>query len=478
MPHLNYPGKTLFLAHRIKLIDQNREGFPQHEVGIEHENLHANGEKYVFTTVQTLKSRLERFDPDEFHTIVVDECHRYSGNDFEKTVDYFNPKRVLGFTATPNRSDGKSLKGLFDEIIFERDIVFGIKNKYLTPIHCERINVHYDLSSVNISKGDYVAKGLAEAVNIPSAIQAIKEVYDKAPKPALIFAVDIAHAEALAQACNIPVAHSKKTKKEVTQTLEDFRAGKIDGLVSVEMFTEGMNLNNAISLIMARPTQSELLYIQIVGRIVRLHPSKEKAYLFDCVGITGKHSLCTAPTLLGLDTDAISKQDEAKLIGDLIDDLPDIIKNESNKPESWIKNRQIVNLFAKKNKLNLYGLNFVKNPDGSLIVSLPNNKWIGMSKINHIKQARLIGSKRIKFPLQDPQTVINTIISHLNKHANDSKVLWNIKQTYRWGKEPITPKQTMYIRRLLSSTPYNNFDTSRLNKFEAATIITRLKLDK
>jgi hypothetical protein len=241
------------------------------------------------------------------------------------------------------------------------------------------------------------------------------------------------------------------------------------------MFTEGINLNNAISLIMARPTQSALLYTQIVGRIVRQSPGKEKAYLYDCVGVTGQHSLCSAPTLLGLDLDAASSMDCAQVIGDLVDELPDLINKVCDTPKAWIRNREVVNLFAKRNHLNLYGLAFVKNPDGSMVISLPKNKWIGMSPINHLKQARLIGSKGKNYPLMDPQDVIDNIVRILNMHAKDSEVLYYIKKSYSWGKKPATEKQKQYIRRLLRSTRYGDFNVERLNRIEAATVITRLK---
>ena len=472
MPHIHYPGRTLFLAHRTKLIEQNSEGFT--DVGIEHGQHTAGDAKHVFTTVQSLHNRLRKFTPDAFHTIVLDEAHRYAGNQFEETLSHFTPKRLLGFTATPNRSDGRPLS-LFDEIIYEKDIRFGITNGYLTPIHCERIDIEYDLSNVRVHQGDFNVKGLSKAVNIESAVKAVAKVFEDAPKPALVFAVDIAHAEALAAKMGIPAVTSHS--KHIPETLAAFTRGEHAGLVSVEMFTEGINLNNAVSLIMARPTQSPLLYTQIVGRIVRQSPGKDKAYLYDCVGVTSQHSLCTAPTLLGLDTDALTPQGESKLIGDLINDLPELIEREANTPESWIKNRKVVALFAKRNKLNLYGLAFVKHPDGSLVISLPDNKWIGMSPINHLQQARMIGSKGNTYPLKPAQEVINDIVKTLNAGAKDSQTLWLIKRQYKWGKEPASAKQKLYIQRLLARTPHARFNVNNLNKVEAATIITRLKYE-
>lgn len=111
------------------------------------------------------------------------------------------------------------------------------------------------------------------------------------------------------------------------------------------------------TVILARPTQSDSLYAQMVGRGLRLHPCKEKLTLIDCVGTTGKANLCTAPTLLGMDLAQVPKEKQQDLEG-LLFELPEKIEQASDCPQSWVKNMQIVQLWAKEQHYDTRGINF------------------------------------------------------------------------------------------------------------------------
>ena len=102
------------------------------------------------------------------------------------------------------------------------------------------------------------------------------------------------------------------------------------------VFTEGTDIPLVETIIIARPTQSDSLYAQMVGRGLRLYPGKEKLNLIDCVGVTGKSSLCTAPSLLGIDTSQIPERRQSELTG-LLFELPERAEYAADCPESWIK---------------------------------------------------------------------------------------------------------------------------------------------
>ena len=473
LPHIKYEGKTLIIQHREELIEQNAEGFQN--VGIEKARQEAGQAPVVCASIQTLLNRKEKFKPNEFHTIVIDECHRYGASKWLETIQYFEPKRILGFTATPNRSDGKGLDKLFDDIIFERDIRFGIENGWLAPLHCERVNVGYDVSGVAKRMGDFAVGELEKAVNIQSANEAIAQVFKEAPKPAIIFCVNVEHANALAEICGIR-AITQDTKKRA-EILQEFKKGNLEGICNVNILTEGVNLNNEISLIGARPTESELFFIQMLGRILRLHETKTKAYFYDCVGVTGKHSLCGAHTLLGLDLDSVPESERIDVYGDLLEDLPNIIEEKSEDPRTFIQNREIVKLFEKRHKLKLYGLNFVKHPDGSLIIGLGGGKWIGITKIDHLKRAKVISNSGKEYPLTTAQESIDSIVTILNKHCKNEKQLWDYKAVRKWGKKDISQMQYGFAMSLLKEKGWEWFrdDLAELNKEEASTLISRLK---
>ena len=134
------------------------------------------------------------------------------------------------------------------------------------------------------------------------------------------------------------------------------------------VFTEGTDIPLVETVIIARPTQSESLYAQMVGRGLRLHPEKDKLTLIDCVGITGRRSLCTAPSLLGIDISGVPKSQQDKLEGDLFE-LPEKIERASDVPSSWIRNIETVNLWAQRQQYELHNINFFRCPTEDLCVT-------------------------------------------------------------------------------------------------------------
>lgn len=129
---------------------------------------------------------------------------------------------------------------------------------------------------------------------------AIAQAYrDMAVGATLIFAVSVHQAEEIAKRINGAVVVTGETKNR-SAIIDAFTAGEIPCIVNCMVFTEGTDIPRVETVIVARPTQSESLYAQMVGRGLRLYPGKQRLELIDCVGITGKASLCTAPSLLGI----------------------------------------------------------------------------------------------------------------------------------------------------------------------------------
>lgn len=127
------------------------------------------------------------------------------------------------------------------------------------------------------------------------------------------------------------------------------------------------------TIMIARPTQNSSLYTQMVGRGLRLYPGKDKLTLIDLVGVTGKANLCTAPSLLGIDLNTVPKSQQDEIQGDLFD-LPDLINQKSDCIESWIRNIEIVNLWAKGQQYNLHNVNWFKMPNRRLYTSTEGEK--------------------------------------------------------------------------------------------------------
>ena len=203
-------GRMLILSHREELVRQPLKYF-QCSTGVEMAAESSHGEEIVSASVQSIARRLQRFSPADFETIIVDEAHHAAAATYKRILGHFAPKKVLGFTATPNRADKARLNDVFDEIIFKRDLRWGIEHWYLCDIHCLRVDIGYDLSAVHTHMGDYAPGELAEAMD--GTADAIAEAYrDYAKGATLIFAVNVDQAHKIARRIDGAVVVTGETK--------------------------------------------------------------------------------------------------------------------------------------------------------------------------------------------------------------------------------------------------------------------------
>lgn len=453
-------GRMLWLSHREELVEQPRKYF-NCSFGVERAASHSHGEDVVSASVQSLVRRLSRFNPDDFDLLVVDEAHHSASPTYRKILSYFTPRKTIGITATPIRGDHIRLDDIFSKIIFSRDLRWGIENGYLCDIYCLRVNIGYDLSAVRTRMGDYAPGELDEAME--GTADAIAEAFQKYAKgPTLIFAVSVRQANEIASKIPGAVVVTGETKDRA-DIIGRFTAGEIPCIVNVMVFTEGTDIPRVETVIIARPTQSEALYSQMAGRGLRPFVGKDRLTLIDCVGVTGRASLCTAPTLLGIDASGVPMRKSAELQGPLFD-LPVRIAAASDCPESWIRNVQVVDLWAKEQKYTLHDVNWFKMPDGSLVCSLANHQKIAIPCPDVLGMVALKSGERI--PMQE---ALDRAYKKLRNEFPDQKRLWDRNAVKRWGRAPATESQLKVIQRRCKG-----FDTSELTKGQASMILNRL----
>jgi len=795
--HIPRQGRVLVLAHREELVRQPAKYYDC-PVGFEIAKDTSNGEEVVIASVQSLVRRLERFAPNDFDMLITDECHHAAANTYRKIYDYFHPRLHLGFTATVMRGDKVRLDDVFQKIIFQRDLRWGIENKYLCDILCKRVDIGYDLRAVHTRNGDYAPGELDEAME--GTADAIAQTYrEHAAGATLIFAVSVHQAEEIAGRIKGAVVVTGETKDRAA-IIEAFTAGEIPCIVNCMVFTEGTDIPRVETVIVARPTQSESLYCldektevltengwksdvrigenvaafdmrtgeirfvpalakvrrpleegeyfcsisgpsadirvtnhhrmvydtknrkgwkirdaeriadmrdgcvipvagqrrfsgvpltdneltfigwvmtdgsinsangqititqgeqqtayckeieaciracgfkytrsvyerqdihwnasgkcvrwtisrgaprgrdkhltgwgrlepwlskdlspalfdmtaeqfaimleainhgdghknrwvsyhigkgnrtfierlqimaiqrgcrasvavekanavrmsdfyvlhikkqdfvrigskydgrpqwikephtsescwcvqnelgtlvtrrngkvaivgncQMVGRGLRLYPGKERLVLIDCVGITGKASLCTAPSLLGLDLSNIPARKATEIQGDLFD-LPLKIAAAGDCPESWIRNVEIVDLWAQEQKYNTHDINFFKMPDGEMVVSLTDGKSLTIPCPNSLGLVHMPDGSQVGM-----QEAIDRVYMELLRDYTDCRQLWDLESVRRWGKAPATDKQVAIIQRRCKG-----FDTAGLSKGDASQILNRL----
>lgn len=301
--------RVLFVAHREELIDQaveNLEMFYPLQVGIVKGPRFEGDRRVVVASVQTITNRLDKFRKDEFDIIVLDEVHHYMAATYVRVAQYFEPKLLLGLTATPHRLDGLSLGNIMDKIVFDYGIDKGVKDGWLCELDAFRIRTGADLSAVKRTAGDFNLKELAVTVNSEQRNKLIVEKYQKycEGRQALVFAVDVNHAVALCKEFQLAgynanfVVSDEELTPERKKVVADFKAGRIQIMVNVNILTEGFDHLDIGCIIMARPTESLTLYIQCIGRGTRLKTQrfieehgKNNCIILDFVDNSGRHQL-------------------------------------------------------------------------------------------------------------------------------------------------------------------------------------------
>lgn len=323
--HIQRKGRTLLLSHRDELVHQPQKYFTDCTFGIEKAEIYSNGEDVVSASVQTLRSpqRLSRFSPDEFHTIIIDEAHHAAAPSYKKILNYFTgAKLLIGVTATPNRGDNVRLDDVFDSILYEKSLLWGIRNHYLSNIHCIQIDGHYKLNNVKRTAGDYNLGDLDKSLQDSAALEITADAFLEhcLNRHTLIYCTTIAICLELLKQMQmvvpepifkkIAVLTGSTPTEERTQILQDFANGEIICIINCMVLTEGTDLPIADTIINLRPTCNTALYQQMVGRGTRLFTTKDHCLVIDIAPeISPKtRNMCLAPSLFGIDLDKAPKR--------------------------------------------------------------------------------------------------------------------------------------------------------------------------
>ena len=452
--------KVLILAHREELINQPVK-YIKCSTGIEQANNTSNGENIIAASVQSLVKRLDKFPKNYFDVIITDEAHHSPAKTYQKIYNYFDFKIHFGFTATPNRFDNVRLDSTYDKIVYEKPLLWGIQNGFLSNVICKRFYINYDLKRVKTVNGDFQLKALDEVVNEIENNKQIADIYHKhAIGSTIIFGVSVSHCEAIQKEIPGSVVVSAKTKNR-DQIIINFISGKIKCLINCMVFTEGVDIPRVETIIIARPTKNISLYTQMIGRGLRLHIDKKELLLIDCVGAS-ELNLCTAPSLLGINMPERNKQlgEDREIQGNLFD-LPEKISNTFDKPEYWIINYKMVDLWGKGLGFNFHGINLYKLPNGTFTLRFPKVD-IKIDAPNELGIVNFKG-KEVKF-----QRLLDQLYTWLNNNHQKSKYIWDISLMKKWGKKLASEKQIDLVRRFCPE-----FNIQGLTKIQAAQILNR-----
>lgn len=464
-----FKKRLLIVSHRQELVTQPQKFFNCSYGICQGQNKYSD-EKVISASIQTLVNRLDTFKKDDFDYIIIDEAHHAAASSYKKIIEYFEPDYLLGFTATPNRGDNIKLSDVFDEIIFERDLKWGILNNFLCGIDCKRVTIDYDLSEVKKSGGDYQAKSLDLAVNINQANDGIADTFYKhARGQTIIFCTSVNHCYEIQKRIEGSKVIDGKTKKEDRENIiKDFTNRKFKCLINCLVFTEGTDIPLIETVIIARPTKNPSLYTQMVGRGLRLYEGKEKLLLIDCVGASSL-DLCTAPTLFGLNAEILDKKQQDEIEGDLFD-IEALVFEYADSPKTWIKNIKNVEIFKKKNGYDTHNVNYLLMPDGSLRLRLKGLD-LTIKKPNELGNTLMNNGKLIPM-----QKAFDLIFNFLVENYQDDSIVWNTSKRKRWGKNLASQEQINFIARLAreKNIKLSELSSKELNKEKASSLIDHL----
>jgi hypothetical protein len=212
----------------------------------------------------------------------------------------------VGFTATTARGDGKGLDDVFEEIVYARTLPEMIHDGYLVPLRGYRVATSADLTRLTSRGNDFREEELAEAVDIEErnalVARSIQEL--ARDRRTIAFCVTVAHAQHLRRALQAlgvraGTVHGEMPSDDRARVLRDFAEGRMQALTNVAVLTEGFDDPGVSCVAMARPTRSEGMYAQCVGRGTRLSPGKKDCLVLDFVDVS-ELSLCSLPSLFGM----------------------------------------------------------------------------------------------------------------------------------------------------------------------------------
>jgi superfamily II DNA or RNA helicase len=309
--------RTLIIAHRGELItqavDKCRLIWPKVDIGVVMAGQNEPERQVVVASVQTAcrPRRLKQLQEKGFKLLIIDEAHHAVSSTYTDLIkglrfmDDDQNKLLIGVTATAKRGDKVGLRHVFQEITFERSIAAMTKAGYLADLRGLRVSTGLNLDRVATRCGDFVESQLASVVNCVNRNEIIRDTwlehaYDRRT---LAFTVDVQHAKDLAGAFSnvgIPAgAVYGDMPKEIRRgLLNDFHKGEIKVLTNCNLLTEGYDEPATDCLLMARPTKSSGLYIQMAGRGTRLYPGKQDCLVIDFSD--SRHDVCMLGTLAGI----------------------------------------------------------------------------------------------------------------------------------------------------------------------------------
>lgn len=485
-------------------------------------SMHASGTADItVASVQSIISgdRISKFNPDRFKLVLVDEAHHIVAPGYLKTLDYFGLSKaqpdspaLVGVSATMSRFDGLRLGAAIDQIVYHKDYIDMIGEKWLSDVCFTTVQTKVDISAVRKgANGDFQPSELSKMVNTEEVNKiTVQSWLSKAKnrKSTLVFCADIAHVTGLANTfrahgIDAQFVTGDTPRSERSARLDSFKRGEFPVLVNCGVFTEGTDIPNIDCVLLARPTKSRNLLVQMIGRGMRLHPGKEDCHIIDMVASL-ETGIVTTPTLFGLDPSELL--DEANV--DDMKKLQERREEDEMRKQNSPGVKPSVSLSAVPQSVTFTDYNsifdLIEDTSGERhIRAISQNAWVCVAddrfvltnstgsyiKIESdpdkeagggfiITETVSLGQSYTKSPLMRPRQIAATLTFSDAVHAADTFAQKKypfqfINKSQTWRNRPATEGQLAFLNKLRLKDEQLTADT--LTKGKAGDMITKLK---
>ena len=266
--------------------------------------------------------------------LLVSNCHHAASKTYKNVLSHFDGAKVLGVTATPDRSDRLALGKVFESVAYVYDIVDAIRDKHLVPLTWENIEIDgLDLDSVGTAAGDLNLGELDEKMADAKVLEGVTHatVERAGDRQTILFTTSVANAHAQALILNNMRAGCARAVDGETDAVEraaimhGFRRGEFQFLSNCGIATEGFDAPAAAVISIGRPTKSRSLFVQMVGRGLRPYPGKDRALVLTFGSHNGRHNLITPVDILG----GKYRDEEAARAKKLLEKKPGLLVGEA-----------------------------------------------------------------------------------------------------------------------------------------------------
>ena len=288
---------VLFVAHREEILTQAMQTFrrirPRARLGLYTGKEKAPDAEVLFASIQTLgrMQHLGQFERERFDYIIVDEFHHAAARTYRRLIDYFTPRFLLGLTATPERMDGGDLLALCqNNLVYRRDPVAGIEAGLLCPFLYFGVPDEVDYSNIPWRGSRFDEEQLTNAVaTTRRAENALDQFRRRGGDRTLAFCCSQRHADFMAKffydkGVHAVAVHSGARSAPRASALNALEDGELDIIFAVDMFNEGLDIPNIDTVMMLRPTESSIIWLQQFGRGLRCAEGKTELRVIDYIG--------------------------------------------------------------------------------------------------------------------------------------------------------------------------------------------------